>query len=111
MIVIFEADYDTSQNGIVLYGFEEYFITALTHRHENMVFDINGKVALVTGGGSGIGLNYVKELLRNGARVSSFQIIANFKVDLSYREFKDCKASKNADKKMFQWYYVEGFSS
>ncbi|CAH0546264.1 unnamed protein product [Brassicogethes aeneus] len=33
-----------------------------------MVFDINNKVALVTGGASGIGLRYSKELLRNGAR-------------------------------------------
>lgn len=37
-----------------------------------MPFTISGKVAIVTGGASGIGLNYVKELLRNGARVSIF---------------------------------------
>lgn len=35
-----------------------------------MVFEIKGKVALVTGGASGIGLEYVKELLRNGVKVN-----------------------------------------
>lgn len=35
-----------------------------------MSFEIADKVAIVTGGASGIGLEYVKELLRNGARVS-----------------------------------------
>ncbi|XP_018566141.1 15-hydroxyprostaglandin dehydrogenase [NAD(+)]-like [Anoplophora glabripennis] len=33
-----------------------------------MVFNIQGKVALVTGGGSGLGLEYAKILLRNGAK-------------------------------------------
>lgn len=32
-------------------------------------FQINGKVAVVTGGASGIGLEYVKELLRCQAKV------------------------------------------
>jgi NAD(P)-dependent dehydrogenase (short-subunit alcohol dehydrogenase family) len=32
--------------------------------------DIKGKTALVTGAATGIGLEYVKELLRNGAQVS-----------------------------------------
>ncbi|XP_057665466.1 15-hydroxyprostaglandin dehydrogenase [NAD(+)]-like [Diorhabda carinulata] len=31
-----------------------------------MVFNINGKFAVITGGASGIGLHYAKELLRNG---------------------------------------------
>jgi len=30
------------------------------------MYDIKGKIAMVTGGATGIGLNYVKELLRNG---------------------------------------------
>lgn len=35
---------------------------------------VEGKVILVTGGASGIGLNYVKELLSNGAKVKLFVI-------------------------------------
>lgn len=34
-----------------------------------MVFNLDGKVAVVTGGASGIGLHYAKELLRNGVQV------------------------------------------
>lgn len=33
------------------------------------MFQVKDKVAIVTGGASGIGLEYVKVLLRNGARV------------------------------------------
>ncbi|KAG5883305.1 hypothetical protein JTB14_008592 [Gonioctena quinquepunctata] len=33
-----------------------------------MVFEIQGKVGLVTGGASGLGLKYAKELLRNGLK-------------------------------------------
>jgi 15-hydroxyprostaglandin dehydrogenase (NAD) len=45
-----------------------------------MVFDIKGKIALVTGGAAGIGLAYTKELLRNGAKVSLVIFIS--KLDL-----------------------------
>jgi NAD(P)-dependent dehydrogenase (short-subunit alcohol dehydrogenase family) len=34
-----------------------------------MFFDIKGKIALISGGASGIGLRYAEELLRNGLRV------------------------------------------
>lgn len=37
-----------------------------------MVFEIENKVALVTGGASGIGLHYAKELLRNKAKVHKY---------------------------------------
>ncbi|XP_074025936.1 15-hydroxyprostaglandin dehydrogenase [NAD(+)] isoform X2 [Leptinotarsa decemlineata] len=33
-----------------------------------MVFEIKGKVALITGGASGLGLSHAKELLRNGLK-------------------------------------------
>lgn len=36
-----------------------------------MIFDISGKIALVTGGGYGLGLEYAKELLKNGLGVST----------------------------------------
>lgn len=42
-----------------------------------MVFRIEGKVALLTGGASGIGLHYAKELLRNGLKVSNIFIFRN----------------------------------
>lgn len=35
-------------------------------------FDIKEKIALVTGGANGIGLSYVKELLKNGLKVIYF---------------------------------------
>lgn len=38
-----------------------------------MVFDIEQKVALVTGGASGLGLHYAIELLRNGLKVNCNQ--------------------------------------
>lgn len=37
-----------------------------------MVYDIKGKVALITGGASGIGFNYARELLKNGLQVINF---------------------------------------
>lgn len=39
-----------------------------------MVFEIENKVALITGGAAGLGFNYAKELLRNGAKVSLYRI-------------------------------------
>lgn len=38
------------------------------------MFDIQGKVALITGGGSGIGFHCAQELLRNGLKVSLLTI-------------------------------------
>lgn len=35
-----------------------------------MVYDIKGKIALVTGGATGIGLAYATHLLQNGAQVN-----------------------------------------
>lgn len=35
-----------------------------------MSFEIKGKIAIVTGGASGIGLEYAKALLRNGLKVT-----------------------------------------
>lgn len=39
------------------------------------MFEIRNKVALITGGASGIGLEYAKELLRNEAKVSNYKFI------------------------------------
>lgn len=38
------------------------------------MFDIKGKNCIVTGGATGIGLGYVKELLRHGANVSQYNL-------------------------------------
>lgn len=35
----------------------------------NMGFEIKDKVAIITGGASGLGFEYVKEFLRNGLKV------------------------------------------
>lgn len=45
-----------------------------------MAFEIKNKVALVTGGGCGLGLNIAKEIIRNGAKVmlQFHSIAANF---------------------------------
>lgn len=42
-----------------------------------MVFEIRNKVALITGGASGIGLSLAKELLRNDAKVSLIYLELN----------------------------------
>lgn len=34
-----------------------------------MVFQVEGKIALITGGASGLGFSHAKELLRNGLKV------------------------------------------
>lgn len=59
-----------------------------------MVFDIKNKIALITGGASGIGFNCAKELLRNGAKVSlgsqkSVKILfwINFVIQDSYLKY------------------------
>lgn len=44
--------------------------TLFKFRDSEMDFEIRDKVALVTGGASGIGLAIVKALLKNGVRVS-----------------------------------------
>ena len=49
-----------------------------------MTFSIEGKIALITGGASGIGLRYAKALLRNGLRVKS-----------------ETKTEKETDEKLF----------
>lgn len=39
------------------------------------MFDIKGKVAIITGGASGLGLSYAKELLRNELHVCTCIIL------------------------------------
>jgi hypothetical protein len=43
-----------------------------------MCFEIKNKVALISGGASGIGLNYAKVLLRNELRVGTVKILVHF---------------------------------
>lgn len=52
-----------------------YFCCCVNWHLVNMPFDISDKVAIVTGGASGIGFNYVKELLRNGLKVRTLGLV------------------------------------
>lgn len=45
--------------------------------------EIKGKIALVTGAATGIGLGYVTELLRNGAQVSPLYFTSKLASPLS----------------------------
>uniref|UniRef100_A0A1Y1N6G0 15-hydroxyprostaglandin dehydrogenase [NAD(+)] n=1 Tax=Photinus pyralis TaxID=7054 RepID=A0A1Y1N6G0_PHOPY len=53
------------------------------------MFDVTGKVALVTGGVRGIGLSIVKELLRNGAKAVAILDINNVSGEKVVREIHD----------------------
>lgn len=49
-----------------------------------MVFDIKGKIALITGGATGIGLAYSQELFRNGLKVTRRRSLKNRKITLLF---------------------------
>jgi NAD(P)-dependent dehydrogenase (short-subunit alcohol dehydrogenase family) len=67
-------------------------------------FSLKGKIAVVTGGGSGIGLSFVQQAVENGARV----IIADLKLTTEAEKFMkaagektvvfaECDVSRRAD--------------
>lgn len=54
--------------------------------------ELKGKVALITGAASGIGLAYSEELLKQGAKVSPLRFVESFlsawRSIISYSRFK-----------------------
>ncbi|KAF5303912.1 hypothetical protein FQA39_LY01697 [Lamprigera yunnana] len=62
------------------------------------MFSIEGKVALVTGGASGIGLHCVKELLNNGAKGVT---IADINKETGMEALKDLRKEYGEDKVIF----------
>lgn len=52
-----------------------------------MLYDLKGKIALVTGGANGIGLNYVKELLRQGVQAVTIADVNAPKGEEAVKEF------------------------
>ncbi|KAJ8982548.1 hypothetical protein NQ317_005550 [Molorchus minor] len=63
-----------------------------------MVFDFTDKVALVTGGASGIGLRYAKELLRNGVKAVT---LADIDPQFGQKALKDIEEEFGPKKAIF----------
>ncbi|XP_063920664.1 15-hydroxyprostaglandin dehydrogenase [NAD(+)]-like [Zophobas morio] len=63
-----------------------------------MTFSIEGKIALITGGASGIGLRYAKALLRNGLRGVT---LADANTDFGNQALKEIEKEFGANKAVF----------
>ncbi|XP_063920665.1 15-hydroxyprostaglandin dehydrogenase [NAD(+)]-like [Zophobas morio] len=63
-----------------------------------MAFNIEGKVALISGGASGIGLKYAKELLRNGLKGVT---LADVNTDFGNQALKEIEKEFGSNKAVF----------
>ncbi|KAJ8959629.1 hypothetical protein NQ318_021816 [Aromia moschata] len=64
-----------------------------------MTFELKGKVALITGAASGIGLEYAKELLRNGVKVGV--ALADVNSSFGQNALSEIKQEFGTDKAIF----------
>ncbi|KAJ8923436.1 hypothetical protein NQ315_001995 [Exocentrus adspersus] len=69
-----------------LEGIHQCFVSTAS---DKMVLNLEGKIALVTGGASGIGLRYAKELLRNGVKAVTLADVSDSFAQVALSEIEE----------------------